>query len=194
MANSIYYNRNQIEALARLAAADYAAACTGPTVRSQDGGKEGRGMTLAQRAKALGITEREAKGLGLHDETMAEVALRLGLTWAEAQEKLVDLATASWEELSPHWQQANIDSAMGMIALMEEMGGEEAILALDLDNEVVRVEAGTRLHQLWLTQSANDWAIGGPLDKPFVELDPVEQAKDIQQLRSLQKWLRSLRG
>ena len=105
------YTQEQIIALARLAAADYAAACNGPTIRGKNGEKEFRGMTAAGKAKALQISEEEAKNLGLKDETMADVALRLGLTWTEAQEKLIDLATASFDEMSEHWKNVNIESA-----------------------------------------------------------------------------------
>lgn len=159
------YTNEMIRALAVLAAADYAAACDGPTIRGRNGEKHLRGTSLEEVAKANGLTVDEAAA------------------------QTVDLSTATFEELSPHWQATNIDSAEGMIALMEQMGGESLILALDLRDEEVRNRYGTLLHQLWLEQPANSWARGGELDRPFPQLPKVEQDKDIQQLMSLQKWL-----
>lgn len=186
------YTDSQIKDLARLAAADYASTCEGPTIRGRNGEKEFRGRTKAQRAKALDISVEKAEQLGLSNESMAEVALRLGLTWAEAQERLIDLATATFDEMSEHWRNTNIESAKDMIELMESMGGKGIILAIDFENKAQRLEYGSRLHQLWLEQPANSWAKGGELDRPFADLDPAEQDKDIQQLVSLQKWLRAM--
>ena len=159
------YTNEEIRALAVLAAADYAAACNGPTIRGKNGEKHLRGTSLEEVAKA-------------NDMTLDEVA---ALT--------VDLSTATFEELPPHWQAVNIDSAEGMIALMKAMGGESLILALDLRDTAIRNHYGAILHQLWLDQPANSWAKGGDLDKPFSALPKEEQDKDIQQLMSLQKWL-----
>ena len=159
------YTNEEIRALAVLAAADYAANCSGPTIRGKNGEKHLRGTSLEEVAKANGLTIDEAAAL------------------------TVDLSTASFEELSPHWQAVNVESAEGMITLMEAMGGESVILALDLRDPEVRTRYGTLLHQLWLEQPANSWARGGELDRPFSQLPKAEQDKDIQQLESLQKWL-----
>lgn len=159
------YTSEMIRNLAVLAAADYAAACNGPTIRGRNGEKHLRGTSLEEVAKTNGLTVDEAAAL------------------------TVDLSTASFEELSPHWQATNIDSAENMIVLMEQMGGESLILALNLRDPEVRTRYGTLLHQLWLEQPANSWARGGELDRPFSQLPKVEQDKDIQQLMSLQKWL-----
>ncbi len=163
------YTDTQIEALAAKAAADYAAACSGPTIRGRNGEKNLRGSSLKEVADKNGISVEEAKLV------------------------TVDLATATWSELSPHWQSVNIDSARGMIALMQELGGEQVILNADLSYcSAEAFELGAKLHAAWLQQESNSWAIGGDLDKPFSELPWSEQKKDIQQLRSLQEWLREM--
>lgn len=159
------YTHEEIRNLAVLAAADYAAACKGPTIRGKNGEKHLRGTNLEEIAKTNGMTLDEVAAL------------------------TVDLSTATFEELSPHWQAVNVDSAEGMIALMEAMGGEGVILALDLRDPDVRAKYGALLHRLWLDQPANSWAKGGDLDKPFSALPKEEQDKDVQQLMSLQKWL-----
>lgn len=193
------YTQEQIVSLARLAAADYAAACTGPTIRGKNGEKEFRGMTAAGKAKALQISEEEAKNLGLKDETMPEVALRLGLSWSEAKDKLIDLATATFDEMSEHWQNVNIESAKGMIALLPSFGngdpdcGAEVLKAeLAVPDFNVQAKYAATLHDAWLKLPANSWALGGNLDRPFDKLDPEEKAKDVQQLMSLYTWLCSL--
>lgn len=165
-----FYDDAQVLTLAILAAEDYAAECNGPTIRGKNGEKNLRGNSLEEVAKANGLSLAEAAALTL------------------------DLSTASFEELSPHWQQVNIDSARGMIDLMEQMGGEEAILGLDLEDPATIIKYGSLLHEKWLEQPSNSWAKGTELDLPFILLDPDQQRKDIQQLRSLQKWLHSIRG
>lgn len=107
----------------------------------------------------------------------------------EAKQLTVDLASASWDELGEHWQRVNLDSAEGMIELMDALGGPSVIASADLDNPEVQLKLGTLLHAAWLQQPSNSWALGGDLDKPYSELPETEQAKDLQQLRSLQKWL-----
>ena len=162
------YTPDQIAALAAIAAADYAAACDGPVIRGRNGESNLRGTSLEEVAEKNGLF----------------IELAAALT--------VDLSVAAVEDLPSYWQQVNIRSAESMIALMEAMGGEDVVAGLDLDDPKVRAEYGALLHQLWLEQPCNDWAKGGELDRPFSLLDPVEQEKDIQQLLSLQRWLRSL--
>lgn len=166
----MYYTDHQIIALAALAAADYASACKGPTIRGLNGEKNLRGKSIE------------------------EVAANNGISIEEAQALTIDLATATFDEMSEHWKSVNIDSANGMIQLMESMGGEDVILAIDLEDEEQRLYYGDKLHQLWLEQPANSWAKGGDLDRPFSELPKEEQDKDIQQIHSLQKWLRAMQA
>ena len=162
------YTNTQIESLAAKAAADYAAACSGPTIRGLNGEKNLRGSSLEEVAEKNGISVEEARLV------------------------TVDLSTATWSELSAHWQSVNIDSARGMIALMTQLGGEQVILDADLSDPATALELGTKLHAAWLQQESNSWAIGGDLDKPYSELPVSEQEKDLQQLRSLQEWLREM--
>lgn len=159
------YTSAEIIRLAILAAADYAAACTGPTIRGLNGEKNLRGKSIE------------------------EVAANNDISVDEAKQLTVDLASASWDELGEHWQRVNLDSAEGMIELMDALGGPSVIASADLDNPEVQLKLGTLLHAAWLQQSSNSWALGGDLDKPYSELPETEQAKDLQQLRSLQKWL-----
>lgn len=168
------YTEAQIEALARIAAADYAAACTGPTIRGRNGEKNLRGKSVEEVATNNGITVEEAKAL------------------------TIDLATATFDEMSEHWKKVNIESAKNMIALLPSFAEGEndgaavlrAVLAVP-DFNVQAKYAGV-LHEAWLKLPANSWALGGDLDKPFDQLPPEEQAKDVQQLMSLYDWLVSL--
>ena len=169
------YTQEQIIALARLAAADYAAACTGPTIRGLNGEKNFRGKSYEEVAQNNGISVEEAKKL------------------------TIDLSTASFDEMSEHWQNVNIDSAKGMIALLPAFGGgdpEEGAFILKARLKVpdfnVQAKYAAILHEAWLKLLANSWALGGDLDRPFEELPEEEQAKDIQQLMSLYTWLCSL--
>ena len=50
------YTQEQIIALARLAAADYAASCAGPTIRGLNGEKNLRGKSIEEVAANNGIT------------------------------------------------------------------------------------------------------------------------------------------
>ena len=70
------YTQKQVEALARIAAADYAAACTGPTIRGRNGEKNLRGGSIEEVAMNNGITVEQAKAL------------------------TIDLATATFDEMS----------------------------------------------------------------------------------------------
>lgn len=169
------YTQTQIIALAKLAAADYAAACTGPTIRGLNGEKNLRGKSVEEVAANNGITVEEAKAL------------------------TIDLATATFDEMSEHWRNVNIDSAKGMIALLPAFGDGDpdrgaAILKAELAVPDFNVQAkyAAILHDAWLKLPANSWALGGDLDRPFSELPEEEQAKDVQQLMSLYTWLCSL--
>lgn len=169
------YTQEQIIELAKLAAADYAASCTGPTIRGLNGEKHLRGKSIEEVAANNGITVEEAKAL------------------------TIDLATATFDEMSEHWQNVNIESAKGMITLLPSFGngdpdcGAEILKAeLAVPDFNVQAKYATILHDAWLKLPANSWALGGDLDRPFSELPEEEQAKDVQQLMSLHTWLCSL--
>lgn len=169
------FTQEQIIALARLAAADYAAACTGPTIRGLNGEKNLRGKSVE------------------------EVAQNNGISIEKANKLTIDLATASFDEMPEHWQNVNIESAKGMIALLPAFGdgdpdqGAEILKAtLKVPDFSVQARYAAVLHEAWLKLPANSWALGGDLDRPFDELPKEEQAKDIQQLMSLYAWLCSL--
>lgn len=173
MSNYVF-TEEQVMELARLAAADYAAACTGPTIRGRNGEKNLRGTSIEEVAEANGISVEEAKRI------------------------TVDLSTATFDELPDHWQQANIESAKGMIALLPSFaegdndGATVLKTVLAVPNFDVQAKYAAKLHEAWLKLPSNAWALGGPLDKPFEKLQEEEQAKDIQQLMSLYNWLVSL--
>ena len=162
------YTKEQIIRLAVLAAADYAANCSGPTIRGRNGEKNLRGSSVQEVAEKNGMTVDEVTAL------------------------TVDLASASWDELSAHWKEVNEASARDMIDIMEAIGGPSVIASVDLDDPEQQLKFGTLLHAAWLQHPANSWALGGDRDKPYAQLPETEQAKDIQQLRSLQKWLAAL--
>ena len=169
------YTKEQIISLAHLAAADYAAACSGPTIRGLNGEKNLRGKSYEEVATNNGISVEEAKKL------------------------TIDLATASFDEMSEHWQNVNIESAKGMIALLPAFGngdadnGAETLKTmLKVPDFNVQAKYAALLHDAWLKLPANSWALGGDLDCPFDELPEDEKAKDVQQLMSLYTWLCSL--
>ena len=172
--NIMTYTKEQIIALARLAAADYAAACTGPTIRGLNGEKHLRGKSIEEVAASNGISVEEAKAL------------------------TIDLSTATFDEMSGYWQNVNIESAKGMIALLPSFaeGGTDGATVLKTVLAVpdfnVQAKYAAILHDAWLRIPANSWALGGDLDRPFDELPEEEQAKDVQQLMSLYTWLCSL--
>ncbi len=169
--DGVMYTVEQVVRLAKMAAADYAAACTGPTIRGKNGEKFLRGTSYAE-------VLRSAKPLGLTQEEVVEMT--------------VDLAVTDFDELPPYWQRVNFDSAINMISIMLEIGGPETVLGLNLKDCWTASHYGALVHQAWLAQPANNWAKGGPLDVPFELLPSAEQDKDIQQLRSLQCWLKTL--
>ncbi|MBR3368619.1 hypothetical protein IKG45_02390 [Candidatus Saccharibacteria bacterium] len=113
--------------------------------------------------------------------------------WSEmaARDAVIDIANQPYNEFSEYWKEQNRGGAEYLIKLLDE-NGKEAILGLDLEDEETRAKFGTLIHENWI--SRNEWVkhpeYGNPeLAKPFVELDPVEQQKDIDQLGVLQKWL-----
>lgn len=168
------YTEEQIIALARLAAADYAAACSGPTIRGLNGEKNLRGKSYE------------------------EVAINNGMTVEEVKTLTIDLAAATFDEMSEHWQNVNIESAKGMIALLPSFsvgdtdGATVLKTILKVPDFSVQAKYAAILHDAWLKLPANSWALGGDLDCPFEQLPSEEKAKDIQQLMSLYTWLRSL--
>lgn len=169
--DGVKYTVEQVVRLAKMAAADYAAACTGPTIRGKNGEQFLRGTSYTE-------VYRSAEPLGLTPEEVVEMT--------------VDLSTTDFDDLSPYWQRVNYDSAISMIEIMLEIGGPETVLGLNLKDCWTASHYGALVHQAWLAQPANNWAKDGPLDVPFELLPLKEQDKDIQQLRSLQCWLATL--
>ena len=158
------FTDSQIELLAKLAAADYAANCKGPTIRGLNGEKELRG------------------------ESYKEISERTGLSIEEVMHKTLDLSQASFDELSDHWKGVNIKSAQDMVSMIYAVGGTQTIL----DTLKNLWALASMIHEAWLDNPNNSWAKGGNLDKPFDKLDPSEQMKDIQMLVSMFKWLLAL--
>ena len=169
--DGIRYTVDQVVRLARQLAADYAAACTGPTIRGKKGEKFLRGTSYAEVLRS---------------------AEPLGLTRKQIIEMTVDLSTTDFDDLPAYWQRVNFNSAISMISIMQANGGPEVILGLNFQDCWTASHFGALVHQAWLAQPENSWAKGGPLDVPFELLPLKEQDKDIQQLRSLQCWLKTL--
>lgn len=167
----VSYPVDQVIRLARQLAADYAAACTGPVIRGKRGEKFLRGTSYAEVLRS---------------------SEPLGLTRKQVVEMTVDLAVTDFDDLPPYWQQVNFDTAVNMIEIMQAIGGPEVILGLNLQDCWTASHFGALVHQAWLAQPENSWAKDGPLDVPFELLPLKEQDKDIQQLRSLQCWLKTL--
>src|SRR3989344_5653199 len=95
--------------------------------------------------------------------------------WVEAHgTDQVDIANTAYEDLPVDWQAENKAAAEVVVGILDESNGN-----LDLSNTEARSQVGQTVHKAWL--SRNEWAKGGELDKPFEELPPEEQAKDIVQ-------------
>lgn len=53
---------------------------------------------------------------------------------------------------------------------------------IDLSDTETAVSVGEEIHQAWL--SRNEWAKGGELGVSFLDSPPVEQDKDLAQVRT----------
>ncbi len=111
--------------------------------------------------------------------------------WRDVNGAAVDIANQSYDEYPEYWKEQNRGAAKFLIELMDERGAD-ALSALDLEDEEVRVEYGDLIHENWI--SRNEWVKdpnrGNPrLACSFVELSPEEQQKDIDQLGVLQRWI-----
>lgn len=89
--------------------------------------------------------------------------------------KTVDIANTSYEELPSDWQAENKAAAEVVVDYMLGVNGN-----INLADESERSRVGSVIHEAWL--SRNPWAADGELAKPFDQLDPIEQAKDIRQV------------
>lgn len=111
-------------------------------------------------------------------------------TLEEAQAAVVDIANTPYNEYPEHWKEQNRGGAEFLISLVDDPKiGRETILAQDFVNdENAQQTFGDLVHNNWLKR--NEWAKNDPdLGKPYAELSPKEQQKDIDQLIILQKWL-----
>jgi len=110
-----------------------------------------------------------------------------GYSELAAHEAVIDIANQPYNEYSEYWKEQNRGGAKFLIGLMDERGAD-TLSALDLKDEKVRAEYGDLIHNNWLER--NDWIPeSDPKSKPFAELSPEEQQKDIDQLAVLQKWI-----
>lgn len=101
--------------------------------------------------------------------------------WIEAHgTDQVDIANTKYGDLPADWQTENKAAAEVVVNILIERNAN-----IDLSNEDVRNQTGAEVHDAWL--SRNDWAKGGELDVPFVQLTPEEQAKDIAQIEIAQR-------
>lgn len=102
-------------------------------------------------------------------------------SWIEAHgTDQVDIANTEYSDLPADWQSENKDAATVVVDIIASRNGN-----IDLSDESTRNEVGATIHDAWL--SRNEWAKGGELDVPFIELSAVEQAKDIDQVRAAQQ-------
>jgi hypothetical protein len=99
--------------------------------------------------------------------------------WIEAHgTDQVDIYNTPYAELPDDWKQENRDAAKVVEDILEKHGG-----TVDLTDEKTRLEVGEAVHAAWLSRHGEeDWVKGGELDKPFAELSPLEQKKDIDQV------------
>ena len=110
----------------------------------------------------------------------------------EARAAVVDIANQPYSEFSEDWKESNRTAAEFLMKLADERGAD-TIAKLDLTDDSVRAEYGDLIHNEWLRN--NSWVMdevsGDPvLSKPFSELPPAEQQKDIDQLALLIQWIK----
>ena len=79
----------------------------------------------------------------------------------------IDIANSTYQQLSADWQAENKAAA------------EVVAEVLESDKDYSIDEVGEIIHTEWLKR--NDWAKGGELDVPFVDLPKNEQNKDLAQ-------------
>lgn len=97
-------------------------------------------------------------------------------SWIEANgTDQVDIANTDYANLPADWQAENKAAAEVVVDIFEDRDG-----SVDLSDEETRNEVGAVVHDAWL--SRNEWARGGDLDVPFVELSEAEQSKDLDQV------------
>ena len=119
-----------------------------------------------------------------------EDLVREGMTIEEAQKSVIDIANLPYDKYSDYWKEQNRGGAEFLIQLLEKFEAE--ILDIDFEHDqAAREKYGHMVHENWI--SRNEWVkhpdYGDPtLAKPFIELPPEEQQKDIDQLVILQKW------
>ena len=78
----------------------------------------------------------------------------------------IDIANASFKQLSPDWQKENLE------------GAEVAVNIIIRDKNLTKDEIGDIIHNAWLER--NPWAKDGPLGVPYSELPKDEQEKDLE--------------
>jgi hypothetical protein len=114
-----------------------------------------------------------------------------GMSPEEASKAVIDIANTPYDQYSEHWKSQNRGGAEYLITLLDERGAEE-ITNLDLSDSAVISELGNLIHENWI--SRNEWVkdpeYGNPdLAKPFDDLSPEEQQKDIDQIGVLKTWI-----
>ena len=120
------------------------------------------------------------------DELMNE-----GWTEQAAYAAVVDIANTPYDQFSEYWKEQNRGGAEYLIEILDANGADK-LRQLDLNDEDIRGHFGDLIHENWIRR--NEWVkhpeYGNPdLAKPFAELSPEEQQKDIDQLGVLINWL-----
>ena len=114
-----------------------------------------------------------------------------GYSEIAARGAVIDIANQPYSELSEYWKEQNRGGAEFLISLLDKYG-EKDVLSADLSNEAMRSNIGTMIHENWISRNKEvlDEENSNPtLAKPFNELPPEEQQKDLDQFLVLQKWL-----
>ncbi len=135
---------------------------------------------------------RGVNGEKAYKNKSPEDLVREGMTIEEAQKAVIDIANTPYDQYSEYWKEQNRGGAQFLIQLLEEYGEEEILKQDFVNDEAARQKFGHLIHENWI--SRNEWVkdpeYGNPaLAKPYAELDPVEQQKDIDQIVILQKWI-----
>ena len=144
----------------------------------RNGIKPGGGPTAARQEKIASALHEDWRKTRLQPDGTFEPRVKTTKdeAWIKAHgTDQVDIANTSYKDLPKDWQAENGAAGKVIEGIISRHGGH-----VDLNNEKTRLQVGEEIHAAWL--SRNEYAKGGPLDVPFKDLPPDEQAKDLDQI------------
>lgn len=106
----------------------------------------------------------------------------------------IDIANMSFEELSEHWQNDNLEAGKAALALVVRKISKEGAIGsaemMSLDEED-REELGDAIHEAWMERTEmTDW--NEELFVPYSELPRSEQEKDLKHVKVVMQTLKEI--